>query len=125
MDLFLAYCHHDEEYVSGLEDDLAGRGLVVGEPLPLWEGQPLLPQIDQRLHESRHAIVVVSRAFLKFSWTRKELDGLTTRSKVVAILSDIIESEVAGHSPRLAVAAFPGTLKERLVRLIRSVDEMY
>src|SRR4051794_17100950 len=62
MDLFLAYAYHDEEYASGLEDSLAGRGLVVGEPLSLWPGQRLLPQIDLRLHESRAAIVIVSRA---------------------------------------------------------------
>ena len=80
--------------------------------------------IEGRLRESRHAIVVVSGEFLKFSWTRKELDGLATRSKVVAILSDIGETEVSGHSPTLAIAAFPGTLKERLVRLIRHQGEM-
>ena len=119
MDLFLVHAYQDQEYANGLEDDLAGRGLVIGEPLSLCPGQRLLPQIDQRLHEARHAIVVVSREFLKFLWSRKELDGLTTRSKVVAILSDLIESEVAGHSPRLAVAAFSSSLKERMVRLIR------
>ena len=86
--------------------------------------QRLLLQIDQRLHEFHHAIVVVSREFMKFSWTRKELDGLATRSKVLAILSDIGEIEVAGHSPRLAVAAFLGFQSKRLVRLIRLVDEM-
>ena len=62
--------------------------------------------------------MVVSREFLKFSWSRKELDGLTTRSKVVAILSDIIESDVADTPPgspsRLSRAPW-----ERLVRLIR------
>jgi TIR domain len=124
MDLFLAYCYQDEEFANGLEDDLAGRGIVVGEPLPLWPGQRLLPQIDQRLHESLHAIVVVSRAFLQFSWPRKELDVVTTRSKVVAILSDIIEEDVVGHSPGLAVAALPGSLSGRLVRLIHPEDEV-
>src|SRR5437660_1398369 len=32
MDLFLAYAYHDEEYASGLEDTLAGRGRVVVRP---------------------------------------------------------------------------------------------
>jgi hypothetical protein len=119
MDLFLAYAYHDEDYASGLEDTLAGRGLVVGEPLSLWPGQRLLPQIDQRLHESRAAIVIVSRAFLAFWWPRKELDGLTTRRKVIAILADVGEEDVADHSPRLAVAAFAGSHAERLVHLLR------
>src|SRR3954467_3222022 len=123
MDLFLAYAYHDEDYASGLEDSLAGRGLVVGEPLSLWPGQRLLPPIDQRLHESRAAIVIVSKAFLAFSWPRKELDGLTTRSNVIAILSDVGEVDVAEHSPRLAVAALPGSLSERLVRLLRPGED--
>jgi hypothetical protein len=42
MDLLLAYAYQDEEYASGLEDDLAGRGLVIGGPLSLWPGQRLL-----------------------------------------------------------------------------------
>src|SRR5918997_5171354 len=119
MDLFLVHTYLDQEYASGLEDTLAGRGLVVGEPVSLWPGQRLLPPIDQRLHESRAAIVIVSKEFLKFSYSRKELDGLTTRRKVIAVLSDVGEAVVSEHSPRLAVAAFSGTLSERPVSLLR------
>ena len=123
MDLFLVHAYLDQEYASGLEDTLSGRGLVVGEPLSLWPGQRLLPPIDQRLHEARAAIVIVSQEFLKFSYSRKELDGLTTRRKVIAILSDVDEAVVSKHSPRLAVAAFSGALSDRLVRLLRPEDE--
>ncbi len=123
MDLFLVHAYLDQEYAAGLEDTLSGRVLVVGESLSLWPGQRLLPPIDQRLHEARAAIVVVSKELLGFSYSRKELDGLTTRSKVIAVLSDVGEAAVSRHSPRLAVAAFSGTLSERLVRLLRSEDE--
>src|SRR4051794_8226520 len=119
MDLFLVHAYLDHEFASGLEDTLAARGLVVGEPLSLWPGQRLLPPIDQRLHEARAAIVIVSREFLKYSYTRKELDGLTIRRQVIAILSDVGEAVVLRHSPRLAVAAFSGAFSERLVRLLR------
>lgn len=119
MDLFLVHAYEDAEYACGLADTLAERGLVVGEPISLWPGQRLLSPIDRGLDDARHAIVVVSRAFLGFSWARKELDGLTTRSRVVAILADLVEADVATYSPRLAVAAFPGSLSERLVRLLR------
>ena len=121
MDLFLVHAYQDEEYAGGLEGTLSGRGLVVGEPL--WPGQHLLPLIDQRLHESRSSIVIVSKEFLKFSFSRKELDGLTTRSKVIAILSDVGEEFVSRHSPRLAVAAFSGSLSDRLVRILRPEEE--
>ena len=123
MDLFLVHAYQDQEYAAGLEDTLSGRGLVVGEPISLWPGQRLLPPIDQRLHEARCAIVVVSKEFLGFSYSRKELDGLATRRKVIAILSDVGEADVSVHSPRLAVAAFSGTLSERLVRLFRPEDQ--
>src|SRR4051812_47921290 len=123
MDLFLVHAYLDEEYASGLEDTLSGRGLVVGEPLSLWPGQRLLPPIDQMLHESRSSIVIVSKEFLKFSFSRKELDGLTTRSRVIAILSDVGEEVVSRHSPRLAVAAFSGSLSDRLVRILRPEED--
>jgi hypothetical protein len=117
VDLFLAYCHLDEGYASGLGDRLCGRGLVVGEPLPLWPGQRLLPLIDQRLAGARFALVVVSLGFLRLSYPRKELDGLTIRRKVLPVLAGVEEREVTGHSPRLAVAALPSG--GNLVRLIR------
>jgi hypothetical protein len=120
VDLFLAYCHVDEEFASGLGDTLGGRGLVVGEPLPLWPGQRLLTLIDQRLAEARFALVVVSLGFLRLSYPRKELDGLTIRRKVLPVLVGIDEVEVTEHSPRLAVAALPSA--GNLVRLIRPND---
>src|SRR5947209_3421398 len=117
MDVFLTYCYLDEQYASGLEDTLSGRGLVLGGPLSLWPGQRLLPLIDQRLTEARFALVIVSEEFLKLSYPRKELDGLATRRKVVPVLAGVAESDVSEQSPRLAVAALPAT--ERLVRLVR------
>jgi hypothetical protein len=41
----------------------------------------------------------------------------------VAILADLVEADVAKHSPRLAVAAFHGSPSERLVRLLRPEDQ--
>lgn len=122
MDLFVVYAYRDAEYAGGLEDTLAGRGLVVGDPLALWPGQRLLPPIDLRLHESRAAVVIVSREFLGYAWPRKDLDGLAGRKKVLAILTDVGESDVSRHSARLAIAAFPGSLSDRLVRLLRPED---
>ena len=67
--------------------------------------------------------MIVSKELLEFSCPRKELDGLAGRSKVIAILSDVGEEVVSRHSPRLAVAAFSGSLSERLVRLLRPEEE--
>jgi hypothetical protein len=117
IDLFLAYCYLDLVQASGLAETLAGRGLVVGDPLSLWLGQRLLPRLDQRLVDTRFALVLVSREFLALSLPRKELDGLTTRRRVLSVLAGVGEEEVAEQSTRLAVAALPWT--ERLVRLLR------
>jgi hypothetical protein len=64
--------------------------------------------------------VIVSRAFLKFAYPRKELDGLAGRSRVVTLLSDATEAEVGRHSPRLAVAASPGAMAGGLVKLLKA-----
>ena len=117
MNLFIAYHYEDDQTADGLADDLAGRGLVVGEGLELWPGMRLLPRLDQGLVEARHAIVVVSWDFLRLGLPRKELDGLVARRKVVCVLSGIEETDVAEHSPKLAVAALQ--MSDRLVNLLR------
>jgi hypothetical protein len=118
VNLFVVYAYPDADYAGGLEDTLTGRGLVVGEPLALWPGQRLLPQIEGRLREAR-AAVVVSRGFLAFSWPREELDGLATRDQVVAILAGVCEADLSRPIPRLAVALFPVSLSDRLMLLLR------
>ena len=121
-DLFLAFAYHDDAFARGLADDLAERGLTVGGSVSLWPGMRLLPRLDSGLHLARFAVVVISDDFLKFSWPRKELDGIATRRHVVPLLHGIDEAEVCPHSPRLAVAAFSADLTERLVNLLRGVD---
>jgi hypothetical protein len=116
LDAFLAYCYLDQEYASDLTDTLSGRGLDVGDPLSLWPGQRVLPQIDQRLIDARFAVVLVSQDFLRLSLPQKELDGLANRRRVLAILAGVREPEVSRHSPRLAVASLPWT--EKVVRLL-------
>src|SRR5215208_143985 len=117
MDLFVACAYQDLDHALALGADLSARGSVVGEPLVLWPGQRPLPMIDLRLRDARHALVIVSRQFLKSSYPRKDLDGLAIRRRVVALLSDVVEEDVARHSPRLAVAAHPGAMAGRLARL--------
>jgi hypothetical protein len=120
MDVFLAYHYEDEPTAEGLTDTLSGRGLIVGDSIELWPQMRLLPRLDQGLVEARHAIVLISPDFLLLGLPRKELDGLTNRRKVVCVLLGIEERDVAEHSPRLATAAIPGHLSERIVSLLRS-----
>jgi hypothetical protein len=117
MDLFLVFAYQDLAFAEGLADTFRWSGLEVGPALSLWPGMRLLALVDQGLVSSRRALVIVSRDFLKFSYPRKELDGLTTRRKVVSLLSGIGEEDVQGHSPRLAVASYPQAMADRLPRL--------
>src|SRR5829696_6929636 len=114
MDLFLVFAYQDLVFAEGLADIFRRSSLEVGPSLSLWPGMRLLALVDQGLVSSRHAVVIVSRDFLKFSYSRKELDGLTTRRKVVSVLSGVGEEDVQDHSPRLAVACYPQAMAERL-----------
>lgn len=116
MDLFLAYALCNENYASILKVSLSAKRLQIGSPLQLLPGQRLLPQLDPRLSESRFALVVLTVEFLGLGFSRNELDRLTRRSKVLSILAGVTEREIAGHSPRLAVAALPSSAN--LSRLI-------
>jgi hypothetical protein len=60
---------------------------------------------------------------LKLNSYRRDLDALAGRRRVVALLHGIDERALAVHSPRLAVAAIPGAMAERLVRLLRGPGE--
>ena len=119
MDLFLAYAHQDRPFAQGLATTLSARGLEIGSPVELWPHMRLLPRIDQGLTACRYALVVLSAEFLKLHYPPKDLDGLAGRSKVVPVLFDVNEAELAEQSSRLAVAAIPGSMIEHLVRLLR------
>jgi hypothetical protein len=120
LDAFLVYHEHDRPEAEGLAGTLADRGLELARPFMLRPQMRLLTRVDQGSADARYAVVFVTREFLKLHWPRKELDGLATRSRVVAILYGVTEADVADLSPRLAVAAIPGGMVEKLVHLLRS-----
>src|SRR4051794_20915435 len=122
MDLFLVFAYQDLAFAEGLAETFQRSGLEVGPALSLWPGMRLLALVDQGLVSSRHAVVVVSHEFLKFSYPRKDLDGLTTRRRVVSLLRGVDEERVRDHSSRLAVACYPETMSERLPRLFLPAD---
>ena len=117
MDLFLVFAYQDLAFAEGLADIFRRSSLEVGPGLSLWPGMRLLALVDQGLVSSRHAVVIVSHEFLKFSYPRKELDGLTTRRRVVSVFHGIDEEDVRDHSSRLAVACHCEAMAERLPRL--------
>lgn len=121
-DAFLAYARPDQEFADGLAGSLAGRGLSLGEPVPLRPQGALLAQVDIGLTLARHAVVVISREFLHQGYSRRDLDLLAARDRAVCLLFGVDERDVGEFSAKLAVAALPGTMAELLVRLLRAPD---
>lgn len=119
-DLFIVSAAQDEPFVKGLIETLSVRGLKVGDPISLQPPMRILPCVDSALVRCRYALVVISTDFLQLNHGRKELDGLAGRSRVVSLLLDASERDVAAHSPKLAVSAIPGSMLEHLVRKLRS-----
>ena len=123
MDFFLVFAYQDAEYAGGLEDTLAGRGLVVGEvalvvartetPAHDRPGAPRRPPRGRGRLEGVPGVLVVPEG------TGRSDDPEPGRGGPLG-------PRRGGRGeafPRLAVAAFPGSLSERLVRLLRPEDE--
>jgi hypothetical protein len=67
----------------------------------------LRESIDRGLRYSRYGIVVLSKAFFRKKWTKKELAGLVARESageglILPVWHDVDEDEVARFSPMLA-----------------------
>jgi hypothetical protein len=120
-DLVIVSAVPDEPFVNGLTCTLSLHGLKLGAPVSLHAPMRLLPCVDSELAECRFALVVISFDFLALKYERKELDGLASRSRVVSLLRDASEREVALHSPKLAVSAIPGSMVAHLVRRLRAL----
>src|SRR4051812_8419795 len=123
-DVFIAHCHQDQVFALSLARALAGRGLEIGRAVEIWPHMRVLKFIDAGLVDIRHAVLIVSRDFLKLNIGRKDLDILAGRRAVVSILYGVTEENVAGESPKLAISAIQGEMAEHLVRLLRS-DSSY
>jgi hypothetical protein len=121
-DLFLISRLYDSAAALDVATRLGDRGLDFGDPVWL-SGRPyerLLPIVDEGLTSARFALVVLTHEFLTSCPDRSELDGLAKRRRVVSVLHGVDETDVAEYSPRLAMAAVPGSLIGRLERLVRS-----
>lgn len=117
-DASVVFCHADREYAAELSFALFRQGLRTGT-ITLLPSDPLLMTVGQGLQEARRVVLIVSRHFLKLAWEEPVLDELAAQDEVIALLHGIDEEQVSPHSPRLAVAAIPGSLAGNLDRLLR------
>ncbi len=108
-DVFISHASEDkEDFVRELAEKATAAGLNVfyDEKSIRW-GQGLRERIEHGLANSRFAVVVLSEAFFKKEWPKRELDGLFElemegKSRILPIWHKISKDEVLRNSPTLA-----------------------
>jgi hypothetical protein len=108
-DLFISHASEDKDDVARpLAQLLCNAGLQVWlDENELRLGDSLRAKVDQGLAESRHGIVILSRAFFAKDWPQRELNGLASRDSndlriILPVWHGVDHAFVARQSPTLA-----------------------
>jgi hypothetical protein len=108
-DIFISHASEDkEDFARPLAHALRSKGLRVWfDEFTLRVGDSLRRSIDRGLSQARYGVVIISPAFLRKEWPKKELDGLVAREisgrkVVLPVWHNIDESLLRRHSPLLA-----------------------
>lgn len=110
-DLFISHASEDKATIARpLAETFRDRNWSVWyDDFELNVGDSLRERIDRGLADSRFGIVILSPAFFDKAWTRRELDGLTTRELgdvdhkvVLPVWHKVNKDDVAHFSPPLA-----------------------
>lgn len=108
-DVFISHASEDKEiFVTPLADALRTSGLRVWyDSFSLRVGDSLREAIDIGLRDSRFGVVVISPAFLRKRWPKRELNALLAReahasSLLLPVWHDVDLEMIMRHSPILA-----------------------
>ena len=109
-DFFISHASEDKDAVARpLSDELERRGHRVWlDEHQLKVGDPLASGIDAGLSDSRFAVVLVSKYFLRKYWPRSELDGLHAleaamgEKRILPVWHGLSARKVAKSAPLLA-----------------------
>lgn len=108
-DVFISHASEDkEDFVDSLVNALCEQGIPIWyDRTQLKPGFSIRREIDQGLKNSKYAIVVLSEAYFKKEWTKKELDYLFTRDsdgtrRIFPVLHKIDVETVREKAPLLA-----------------------
>ena len=109
FDVFMSYASEDRDSIAGpLCLELRERGWRVWfDQLELSVGDSLAASIDQGLSACRFGVVILSPAFLRKHWPKRELAGLIARETdgrrlILPIRHGVTQKEVSEWSPILA-----------------------
>lgn len=109
IDVFISHAHEDKEsFVRPLVAELLKLGLTVWyDETALELGDSLRRKIEEGLGSCSYGVVVLSNAFFRKNWPKKELDGLAVRENggkkvILPIYHGITVKQVEEYSPILA-----------------------
>lgn len=108
FDVFLSYASPDSEFVESLARALEDQGLRVWYPGDqLKPGANITETIADGLARSRYGVVVLSPAFFRGSWPRKELGALASRESqgeevILPVWHDVDLDDVRANAAPLA-----------------------
>ncbi|HEY0427360.1 MAG TPA: toll/interleukin-1 receptor domain-containing protein [Pyrinomonadaceae bacterium] len=110
FDVFISHASEDKEVIaSPLAFELARRTYKVWyDRFQLKLGDKLRQEIDKGLLSCRYGVVILSHNFFSKAWTKRELDSLVAledsdgRKRILPILHNMNQNEVAGYSPTIA-----------------------
>jgi hypothetical protein len=111
-DVFISHASEDKDEIARpLAEALEARGVSVWyDELSIEWGRSIRRAIDAGIAGTRFGLVVISRHFIKKSWTQAELDGLYNRQIgeasgdgfILPLWHNITADEVQEHLPMLA-----------------------
>ena len=131
-DVFISHASEDKDAIARpLAEALKQRGYAVWyDEFEIMLGDSLLEVIERGLATCRFGVVILSPAFLRKPWAKKELEGLFAREinerrKVILPLWHNIDlNEIVGSFPmiagKMAVATSMGTdaVAEEIIRVL-------
>lgn len=129
FDLFISHASEDKDLlVRPLAQRLRNEGYSIWyDEFELKLGDSISEKIDYGLAKSRFGLVVLSPAFFKKNWTKRELRGLVVRDveekTILPIWHNVTKNDVIKFSPPLAdaIAATTADGLEEIVKRIREV----
>jgi len=131
-DVFICHASEDkDDFVRPLAEALRARHLEVWyDEFSLRVGDSLREAIDRGLANSRFGVVVLSPAFFRKRWTRRELNGLVAREMhegrelLLPVWHGVDHAQIVGHSPPLAdvrAVSSSSSLESVVTELLRRV----
>lgn len=130
FDVFVSYSFADADFADDLVRALRGRGVRVwNADDQLQIGDSIAQSIADGLARSQYGVVLLSHAFLRGAWPRKELSVFSQRraeghGKILPIWIDVSDKEIREKFPALADIMAMHKSKESVDHMADSIAEI-